>query len=75
MPPMLAPRSSRRSETLVEPNPELAPRNGIAAVTEPARQAALGSARDSEAWRADAAAALARAYREEASAGVVHPGL
>ena len=74
MPRMLAPRSSRRSETPVEPNPELAPRNGIAAGTETARQAALGSTRGSEARRADAAA-LARAYREEASAGVVHPGL
>jgi hypothetical protein len=75
VPRMLAPRSSRRSETPVEPNPERTPRNGTAAGTETARPAALGSAWDSEAWRADAAAAIARAYREEASEGVVHPGL
>ena len=75
MPLILRTRSARRSETPFEPKRELTLRNGAAAVTEAARRAPLGSTRDSEAWRADAAAALARAYREEASAGVVHPGL
>ena len=74
MPRLHTLRSARRSAAPVERNPGR-PSWTATAGPKAARPVALGSARDREAWRSDAAAAIARAYQDEAIEGIVHPGL